>query len=928
MATGERNGLSLAARLSRKVANSRREAIAEPPPATPDRDAVTPASLPNQGQDALIAEVYSLSTDGRYGEALALVVSALSRHASDGELLFARASVLFDWGRMREAREGFLQAERNGLSRTALYLNLAWSCHLLHLSDEAERHARKAVELDPSAVAAHFGLGTVLQRQKRYPAATASYEHALELAPDYADAAAGVAHCNLEQHQYAEAEGWMRRAIALSPDKPQYWNNLGIALANQERYPQALEALCHAEELESARGAPTESVVDRGFALILMGQDDAAAELYRANLPDLPDPRAHGHYALALLVDGRFREGWEQYEFRWLQEPHLSHRPDFHQPVWAGQDLAGKTILLRSEQGAGDIIQFARFAVPLKALGATVVLQVRPELTQLAQGFVGPDQVFAPPTPPPPFDYYVHLMSMARVLGTELATIPSAVPYLRVDSAKLQRWAPRFEGHGLKVGLAWAGNPAHPRDLQRSMPLSAISALWQLQGVRYFSLQKALRPGELEQFPPQTTLVDLGPDLEDFADTAAAIAQLDLVVCVDTAIAHIAGALGKPVWLMLPEIGDFRWLKGRDDSPWYPTMRLFRQRQMGQWDAVVGNVKAALEEAVRAGSLARPSTALQSRSESARVEDRPGSAVIREGTAAQAKRIARVRETRYGVMQYFPEADQAARSIEWYGEFLQPQLDLLACLVRPGAHVVEVGSGIGAHALSLAKMVGTEGQLFLYETRPVAQRVLLKNLQVNRVAQCVTLMRHDLAGPRAPAPRNAQAASSGGQTQGLPGEGYRTETLDELLLERLDLLKVRSTEIAADVLEGASATLWRLRPVLFVAAEDSAVASLTERVKAFGYRCWQMETALFNPANFNCRDTDIFAGQAALALLAIPEEAGVAVALDGCVEVADTFDRARAKLRMEPVQAAPLNSGAMGENAESGLLRLLRRLLL
>jgi FkbM family methyltransferase len=919
----------LAARLSRKAANGGREAIAEPAPAIPDARAATPAPPPpHQGHSALIAEAYARSTDGRYGDALALVTSALSRHATDGELLFARASILFDWGRMREAREGFLQAERNGLSRTALYLNLAWACHLLQLSDEAERHARKAVALDPSAVAAHFGLGSILQRQKRYPAAIASYERALELAPDYADAAAGVAHCKLEQHEYVGAEDWMRRAIALAAEKPQYWTNLGVALANQERYAPALGALRHAQELEAAQGTPVESVVDQGFALILTGEDAAAAELYRKHLPNLPDPRAHGHYALALLMLGQFRDGWEQYEFRWMQEPHLSHRPDFHQPVWEGQDLAGKTILLRSEQGAGDIIQFARFAEPLKARGVRVVLQVRPELTQLAQGFAGADQVFAPPTPPPPFDYYVHLMSLPRVLGIELATLPAVVPYLRADAVKRQRWAARFASDGLKVGLAWAGNPAHPRDLQRSMPLQALSELWPLQGVDYFSLQKALRPGELEQFPLPPTLVNLGPELEDFTDTAAAIAELDLVICVDTAIAHLAGALGKPVWLMLPEIGDFRWLKGRDDSPWYPTMRLFRQHNMGHWDELVARVKAALQAAVRTGALAQQATPPRSPTESALVEDQAGGPAIREETAAQGKTIARVRETGYGLMQYFPQADREARSIEWYGEFLQPQMDLLARLARPAAHVVEVGSGIGAHALSLARMVGAEGQLFLYETRPLLQRVLLKNLQVNRVAPCVTLMRHDLAGPRAMAASNGQAAPGSGPAQDSPHAEYRTETLDELLLERLDLLKIRAAGVAADILEGASATLWRLRPVLFIAAEDStAVTSLTDRVKAFGYRCWQMQTALFNPRNFNRRDTDIFGGETALALLAIPEEAGVGIDLDGCVEVTDTSDNAPAAQPGKLVRAAAHPSGTTGDNPESGLVRLLRKLL-
>jgi FkbM family methyltransferase len=866
---------------------------------------------------------------GRYGEALGLALNGLSQHPDDCELLFARASVLFDWGRIREARAGFLRAEAKGLSRTALHLNLAWSCHLLHRSDEAESHARKAVELDPSVVATHFGLGTILQRQKRYPAAIASYERALQLAPDYGDAAAAISHCKLEQRDYPAAEVWMRRGIALRPEQPHFWNNLGVALASQARYAEAFEALRHAGELESAQGGPIESVVDHGFTLILTGQDREAAELYQRNLPQLPDPRAHGHYALTLLMLGLYREGWEQYEFRWLQEPHLSHRPAFVQPPWAGQNLTGKTILLRSEQGAGDIIQFARFAVPIKALGATVVLEVRPEHLHLAQGFAGVDRVFAAPTPPPPFDYYIHLMSIPHVLGTELATVPAAVPYLRVDPVRSQSAAARIADKRLKVGLAWAGNPSHLRDRERSMPLEALRSLWQLQGIRYFSLQKPLRPGELEQFPTQTTLVNLGPDLVDFADTAAVIAQLDLVVCVDTAIAHLAGALGKPVWLLLPQIGDFRWLKARDDSPWYPTMRLFRQQKIGQWDEVVERVKVALQEAVRAGSsaLLPPLPPLQEKLTV--LVGEASIALHAEAGGPESKRIARVTETRYGIMQYIPEANQAARSIAWYGEFLQPQLDLIACMVRPGAHVVEIGSGIGAHALSLAQMVGSEGHLFTYEPRPVVQRVLLKNLEVNRAAENVTMLRRALAGPVKRSPLIVAATSSSAEQSASSRAEEITDTLDELVLERLDLLKIQAGAAAA-ILEGASATLWRLRPVALIAAENLlAVRSLADQMAAFGYRCWKIETPFFNPRNFNCRETDIFDGELALALLAIPEELELTFELDGCVEVTDRNDprNAATNPQAEPIQATTLERGATGANAASRLLRSLRKLL-
>ncbi len=391
-------------------------------------------------------------------------------------MLFARASVWFDWGRVREAYTGFLQAKAAGLDRTALYLNLAWSCQLLGLEETAEPYARKAIELDPANVAAHFGLGTILQRLKRYADAIASFERTLEIAPDHAQAAASIARCKLELKEHASAEEWMRRAVALAPENPQFRINLGVAMANQGRYAESLEVLKRAAELESAQGAPPSSMIDTGFALVSTGQYEAAMDLFRKNLPVLPDPRAHGYYAFLLLNQGRLREGWAQYEFRWMQEPHLSKRPAFRAAAMGGtgpgrQDDPGDGGARRGRHHS-----FCPLCVAvLKAMGATVLLQVRPELAQLAQGFDGVDVVFAPPEPPPPFDYYIALMSIPHVLGTELATIPADVPYVRVDPGKAQHWSARISGSGLKVGLAWAGNPKYPRDNFRSIAFAKLN---------------------------------------------------------------------------------------------------------------------------------------------------------------------------------------------------------------------------------------------------------------------------------------------------------------------------------------------------------------------------------------------------------------------------------------------------------------------
>ena len=468
---------------------------------------------------------------------------------------------------------------------------------------DAERHARTAVATDPANVDAHFALGTVLQSTKRHAEAIASYRRTLECSPDHAQAMIGVASCMIDQKEFVEAETWARRAVAAAPESSQLRITLAVAISSQQRYEESLQELQRAAALESDQGAPPRSMVDTGFALGALARYGEALDVFARGLPDLPDLRAHGYYAFLLLTLGRLREGWAQCEFRWMQEPHLSNRPGFSQPQWAGQDLHGKTLLMIDEQGAGDIIHFARFAKPLKAMGATVLLMVRPDMAPLAAGFADVDKVHVRPSVPPAFDYHIHLMSIPHLLGIELGNIPADVPYLTVDPLKLQRWAGKITGSGLKVGLAWAGNPKFPRDNFRSIALGKLVDLWRLENVRYFSLQKPLRDGDRELFPPEATLVDLGPELADFMDTAAVIAQLDLVICVDTAIAHLAGALGKPVWLLLPEVGDFRWLEGRDDSPWYPTMRLFRQRRLGEWEEVVERVANELRAAAITGAV-------------------------------------------------------------------------------------------------------------------------------------------------------------------------------------------------------------------------------------------------------------------------------------------------------------------------------------
>ncbi len=468
-------------------------------------------------------------------------------------------------------------------------------------------------------------------------------------------------------------------------------------------------------------------------------------------------------------------------------------------------------------------------------------------------------------------------MSLPRAFGTELGTVPAGVPYVNADSARRARWIERLRGMpGRKVGLAWAGNPRHSRDRYRSIELDAFAPLGGIEGVQFVSLQKDA-PASWGSEPPRgMAWHDPTPELHDFEDTAALVDALDLVIAVDTAVLHLAGALGKPAWALLPAPPDFRWMDIGDATPWYPTMRLFRQRQRDDWNDVLRRVAIALQEASAPADRMRRTlhdeAAAGARGAQA-VPDPPNRGAA-FGTRAGLFAIA---ETRHGLLQYRPDDTPAGKSLDWYGEYLQAELDLLASLLGPGMTVIEVGAGIGAHSVVLAALLGADGHLMLYESDPVSRHVLQQNLSVAGATN-VTIMRGMIGASPGEQMRAGAASESPGSTQ-----ARGTETLDDLGLARLDLLKVNASA-GPDVLRGIQQVLCGLRPSLLVATRDHlALADAADRVRNVGYRCWRLATPLFNPGNFNRRSDDIFEGQAMLAMLALPEEKEVPGGLGACV---------------------------------------------
>ncbi|HTW94154.1 MAG TPA: tetratricopeptide repeat-containing glycosyltransferase family protein [Tepidisphaeraceae bacterium] len=461
---------------------------------------------------------------------------------------------------------------------------------------ECGRHAeaiqayQQAIALCPTYAAAYNNLGNVLEDAGQLDEAIATWQRAIAAAPSNAQAYNNLALGLRAKGDLDGAIAAWRQTIALEPACPEALNNLGAALTDRGELQEGISLL---QRALAVRPAYANALSNLGIALGDMGKLDEAAECYRRAIAVDPDfAEAHLNLALDLLRRGQWREGWQQREWRW-KVPGLESGRTFRQPRWNGEDLAGRTILLHHEQGLGDTLQFIRFVPLLARRGAKVILEVQAEVAKLAATVSGVTTVLQPRQPSPPFDFYCPLMSIPMGLGTTVDTVPANVPYLHADPQLTARWQNKIGGGPhRKIGLVWAGNPNHKNDRNRSIPFSLFLPLLDLKGIDFYSLQKGLAAGQAVGY----RIIDWTAELTDFSQSAALIAQLDLIVCVDTAVAHLAGALGKPVWLLVPFVPDWRWLMEKETSDWYPTMRLFRQERMGKWESAIERVRAALTE--------------------------------------------------------------------------------------------------------------------------------------------------------------------------------------------------------------------------------------------------------------------------------------------------------------------------------------------
>ena len=458
--------------------------------------------------------------------------------------------------------------------------------------DEAVAHYRCALVLKPDYAEAHNNLGNALKAQGKLDEAVSAFQRALALKPNFAEAHNNLGNAFQAQGKLDEAVSVYQRALALKPDYADAHNNLGNALRYLGQFEAAAEALQRA--LRLSPDSP-EYLYNLGLLLLDMGRTDQALAAFDQLLAAKPDHvECHWDRALTHLRRGDYERGFAEYEWRWK----LKRSPPraIAKPLWDGKPFANKTLFVHWEQGYGDTLQFVRFLPLVKKLGGAVILECQSDLTRLLASADGGDKLVGAGDTLPDFDCHIPLLSLPWLLKITPATVPAKVPYLAVPPIDAKR-IPTLEPGALKVAIAWAGNSDNPEERRRTCPFARFLDLARIPGVALYSIQHGRAAEELPAALNGPLILDVGRTCVDFAETAAVLARMDLVISVDTSIPHLAGALGKPVWTLLSAVCDWRWMDEGERTPWYPTMRLFRQKTLGDWDGVFADVRAELAKA-------------------------------------------------------------------------------------------------------------------------------------------------------------------------------------------------------------------------------------------------------------------------------------------------------------------------------------------
>lgn len=589
-----------------------------------------PSTAPIPAETArvkMLREAATLRAAGRQDEAVLLYQSLLETNPDDTEAMYRLGMTRATTGAVAEARDllmrvveidpnfadgfsdlgvlsrrlGEIDAARAAYGKALAlkpdHVDALYNCGNLENAagetEQAESFYRRAIAARPAHQGALNNLGLLLHKKRDHEGAAEIYRQALSHDDMLPQTHNNLGNALRDSGALEQSLASYRQAVALDADLCDGWRNLSVALQKMHLMEDAVDPARRALALEPDN---PELLLNLGTLMIRLGQMKKGSDAFDRALAIRPDyAEAHWNRAHVLLMQGGFREGWREYEWR-LRCPGLNaYGRTFDAPRWDGAPLTGKRILIHSEQGFGDTLQFVRFLPQVKQRGGTVIFEAHKALRRLFDGIEGADILVQSGGDMPEFDCYAPLLSLPFLFGMEEGSIP-ATPHLRPASPPPINLP---DSSSKRIGLVWAGRPQHGNDRNRSMALDHIKPLFENERCDFFSLQLGPARDQIEQQNLQSTLTDLGEHLTDFAATASLIEQLDLVIAVDTAVAHLAGTLGKPVWLMLPFVPDWRWMLHRSDSPWYPTMRLFRQPVARDWNAVVADMKAALVEFTR-----------------------------------------------------------------------------------------------------------------------------------------------------------------------------------------------------------------------------------------------------------------------------------------------------------------------------------------
>ncbi|MDD5328827.1 MAG: tetratricopeptide repeat protein [Sulfuricella sp.] len=537
----------------------------------------------------------ALQTDKKLDLAVESYRRALSLKPDYAEAYGNLGFALQRKGQLDEALENYQKALAIKPNFAAVHNNLASVLQAQNRLEQAVEHLRQALAINPAYVEAHSNLAVALRMQGNLEGAIQSCEKALSINPNCAQAYSRLADVFQAQGKLDVAVENYRRALALEPDFAETHYNLGNALKAQGNLDAAIDRYQQAILLN-----PDFADAHHNLALVYTekGMLQESIRCFQDAISVSPDfVNAHLNMSLSQLLMGSLEQGWAEYEWRWQSDHMQAIKYNYKQPLWLGKEsLRGKTILLHHEQGFGDTIQFCRYAKLVAGLEATVLLLVPKPLKSLMTELEGASQVLAEGETLPKFDYHCPLMSLPLAFSTGLNTIPVEDSYLRYGPDHASKWAEKLGNKTQpRVGLVWSGSQTHKNDHNRSIPLNEVTAFLS-DGVQFVSLQKEVRPLDQRVLEDTKNIAYFGRELHSFADTAGLIANMDLVISVDTSVAHLAAALGKTVWLLLPFNPDWRWMLGRTDSPWYPSMKLFRQKEIGDWNSVLSMAAQDLKQ--------------------------------------------------------------------------------------------------------------------------------------------------------------------------------------------------------------------------------------------------------------------------------------------------------------------------------------------